>query len=263
MNPQFSTPLRIAAAQSPSVPGDVACNVQTHLAYVRVAASQGVQVLVFPELSLTGYEPSVLAANVLHADHAALAPLRQAARDHGMALVVGGPAAPVQDGALPAIGAWVLHGDGSAALYRKRHLHASEESFASPGTDDAQVHLLAGEPTGMAVCADITHPEHARAAHAAGATLYAAGALVSHQGYGPESELLQGYARDHGMAVLLANYSGPSGGYVSAGGSAFWEAGGRCVVAADGDVPCIVWAARGDSGWSGGVVSVDLHLAAA
>ena len=167
-NPSVSTPLRIAAAQSPSVPGDVARNVLTHLAFVRVAASEGVQVLLFPELSLTGYEPTVLAANVLDADHAALAPLRQAARDQGMAIVVGGPAASVQAGALPAIGAWVLAPDGSVALYRKRHLHASEERFASAGTHDAQVHLLAGEPTGMAVCADITHPEHARAAHGAG-----------------------------------------------------------------------------------------------
>ena len=250
-NPTVSTPLRIAAAQSPSVPGDVARNVLTHLAFVRVAASEGVQVLLFPELSLTGYEPTVLA------------PLRQAARDQGLAIVVGGPAASVQAGALPAIGAWVLAPDGSVALYRKRHLHTSEERFASAGTDDAQVHLLAGEPTGMAVCADITHPEHARAAHGAGAALYAAGALISHQGYGPESALLQGYARDHAMAVLLANYSGPSGGYVSAGRSAVWEPGGRCVVAAEGDAPCIVWAARGDSGWSGGVVAVDLqHLAA-
>ena len=263
MPPLFSTPLRMAAAQSPSAPGDVARNVQTHLAFIRAAASQGVQVLVFPELSLTGYEPSVLAANVLHAAHEALAPLRQAARDKGMALVVGGPAAPVLEGALPAIGAWVLDADGGVALYRKRHLHTSEETFASAGADDAQVQLLAGEPTGMAVCADITHPEHASAAHDAGASLYAAGAVIGHQGYGPESALLQGYARDHGMSVLLANYSGPTGGYVSAGRSAFWEPGGRCVVAAAGDEPCLVWAARGDSGWSGGVLAVDLHLSAA
>ena len=142
------------------------------------------------------------------------------------------------------------------ALYRKRHLHTSEERFASAGTHDAQVHLLAGEPTGMAVCADITHPEHARAAHGAGAALYAAGALISHQGYGPESALLQGYARDHAMAVLLANYSGPSGGYVSAGRSAFWAPGGHCVAAAPDDSPSLVWAARGDSGWTGGVVEL-------
>ena len=88
---------------------------------------------------------------------------------------------------------------------------------------------------------------HAQAAHDAGAALYAAGALISQKGYGPESAMLQGYARNHDMAVLLANYSGETGGYVSAGKSAFWAPGGRCVVAAQGDAPCMVWAARGDS----------------
>ena len=83
-----------------------------------------------------------------------------------------------------------------------------------------------------------------------------ASALVSDNGYAPESALLQGYARDLDMAVLLANYSGPSGGYASAGRSAFWAPGGQCVVAAPDDAPCLVWAARGDSGWTGSVAAV-------
>ncbi|WP_298208857.1 carbon-nitrogen hydrolase family protein [Acidovorax sp.] len=260
MTPSLSTPLRVAAAQSPSAPGDVARNVLTHLAFVRAAAHERVQVLVFPELSLTGYEPDLLAANVLFAEHPALAALLQAARHHGVTLVVGAPAEPMAEGARPAIGAWVLGADGSVALYRKRHLHPSEEHFASAGTDDTQVRLLAGEPTGMAVCADITHPEHAQAAHGAGASLYAAGVLISAKAYEAESALLQGYAREHGMAVLLANYSGPSGGYASAGRSAFWAPGGQCVVAAPSDAPCLVWAARGDSSWTGGVVGLNLPV---
>lgn len=254
--PNLSTPLRIAAAQAPAVPGDVRRNVQTHLAFARVAAHQGVQVLVFPELSLTGYELRALAANVWDAGHEALAPLRRAAEEHSMALLVGAPAAPVQSGGLPAIGAWLLGPDGSVAVYRKRHLHGSETQFASAGEDDVQVHLLAGEPAAVAVCADLTHPEHAQAARGAGAGLYVASALVSANGYDPESALLQGYARDLDMGVLLANYSGPSGGYASAGRSAFWAPGGQCVVAAPDDAPCLVWAARGDSGWTGGVAAV-------
>ena len=65
-------------------------------------------------------------------------------------------------------------------------------------------------------------------------------------------------AGDHDMAVLAANYSGTSGGYVSAGRSAFWAPGGRCVVAAPDDAPGIVWAARSDSGWAGGVLSLSV-----
>lgn len=258
MNPSSSRPLLVAAAQTTVVAHDVARNVQTHLAFVRAAAHEGAQVLVFPELSLTGYELPQLAAHVMDAEHPMLVPLRQAAHDHGVALVVGAPAPPARADGPPAIGAWVLNADGSVALYRKRHLHGSEVQFASAGVDDALVLPLADTPTGLAICADATHPEHAKAAATAGAALYASGALISEHGYGPESAQMQGYARDHAMAVLLANHGGPSGGYVSAGRSAFWAPGGALVAAAPGAGDCLVLAQRDrERAWSGRVVPVD------
>ena len=54
--------LTIAAAQSISIAGDLAANIQRHLRFIEVAAEQGVELLVFPELSLTGYENEVAAA---------------------------------------------------------------------------------------------------------------------------------------------------------------------------------------------------------
>jgi len=46
----------LAAAQICSRSRDMAANLQSHLELIRQAAQQGVQWLVFPELSLTGYE---------------------------------------------------------------------------------------------------------------------------------------------------------------------------------------------------------------
>jgi predicted amidohydrolase len=247
---------RIAAAQSISVPGQVPANVQAHLAMVRAAAQQGVQLLVFPELSLTGYEPVLVADLVLGADDAVLAPLREAARATGMALVVGAPAAAVVPGGKPAIGAWVFEADGSAALYRKRYLHPGEEQFASAGTEDVHVRPLAGQPTALAVCADTTHPEHARAARGVGASLYACGSVISEAGYPQDSAQLQGYAADLGLAVLMANHGAPTGGYTCAGRSAFWAPGGELVAAAPGAGACLVIASRRGDAWQGQVVDV-------
>lgn len=46
----------IAAAQSISRPGDIEANVREHLRFITAAHAARVQMLVFPELSLTGYE---------------------------------------------------------------------------------------------------------------------------------------------------------------------------------------------------------------
>jgi predicted amidohydrolase len=246
--------LCIAAAQSISAPDEVQANVQAHLAMVHGAARHGVQQLVFPELSLTGYEPALVADLVIDASDAVLAPLREAARATGMALVVGAPVAPVVPGGKPAIGAWVLGADGSAALYRKRYLHPGEEAFASAGSEDFHVRPLAGQPTALAVCADTTHPEHALAARDGGAALYACGSVISEGGYAKDSAQLQGYAADLGMAVLMANHGAPTGGYTCAGRSAFWAPGGEEIISAPGAGACLVIASRAGGAWQGCVV---------
>jgi predicted amidohydrolase len=46
----------LAAAQTIPIRGDVDANVERHLRLVHIAAAEQAQVLVFPELSLTGYE---------------------------------------------------------------------------------------------------------------------------------------------------------------------------------------------------------------
>lgn len=223
----------IAAAQSMSTPLDVAANVREHLALVHAAAEHGVQWLVFPELSLTGYELAAMPSRVLHADHALLAPLRDAAARTGMAITVGAPVA-LGAGLLPAIGAITLRPDGSHATYAKHHLHGSETAFATPGP--APVHLQALEPLRIAsaICADTNHPTHAAQVAQAGATVYAAGILTSEKGYAAEAPLWQSYAREHAMVVLIANHGGPSGGYVSVGRSGIWDRSGKRVVEAPG-----------------------------
>ena len=60
------------------------------------AAKHGVAVLVFPELSLTGYERELAAELAMTAADSRLTPLLSLARQHRIAAVVG---APLQSGA--------------------------------------------------------------------------------------------------------------------------------------------------------------------
>jgi predicted amidohydrolase len=224
--------ITIAAAQSTSVPLDIAANVQEHLRFAEAAADHDVQWLVFPELSLTGYELAAMRSLVLHAEHALLAPLRDAARRTGMAITVG---APVDSGtALPSIGAITLRPDGQHSVYRKFHLHDGEKQFAAPGLKAVHLQSLGTARIASAICADTNYPSHAVSAAQAGANVYAAGILTSANGYPNEAPLWESFARDHRMVVVIANHGGPSGGYVSAGKSGVWDANGNCIAMAGG-----------------------------
>ncbi|MGA9700826.1 carbon-nitrogen hydrolase family protein [Pseudomonas sp.] len=248
------TALTLAAAQTLSIAGDVPANIQRHLAFMRVAAEHGVQLLVFPELSLTGYEPSLADELAIAPEDASLTPLRDMARELRLTVIVGMPIrlAP-HAGVL--IGALILGADGSLGVYSKQHLHPGEAVAFTVGQGGAALEL-ADERIALAVCADFSHAGHPRQAAEAGASVYAVGALVSDGGYAADSALLQGYASEHRMLVLMANHGGPSGGWNCAGRSAIWGADGSLLVAAPGTGSALVIGRREGGCWAGRVVAL-------
>lgn len=222
----------IAAAQCSSVAGDIAANLAAHLRFMQRAREQGVEFLLFPELSLTGYELALAQGLAQPADSPLLQPLRDFAREAAMTTVVGLPLRAEGSGK-PLIAALVLGADGTQAVYTKQHLHDGEAQFVQAGKGGALVQTGAGQ-IALCVCADFSCAAHAAHAAATGAQLYAASVLIGDGGYDHDAGLLSGYARDHGMAVLMANHGGPTGGWQAAGRSAFWDEEGRLVGALEG-----------------------------
>ena len=234
--------LRIAAAQSSSLPLNIVGNVARHLEFIDAAHANEVELLVFPELSLTGYEPAGVGECALTATDERLASLGERAQRYGMCIVVGAPVA--NPTGLPSIGAITFHADGRHSVYRKRFLFTGEDQFAAAGNAISQVHDLRGSKVALAICFDISQTQHPHAASINGAELYAAGSFLTPQGYAKDAGLLAGYASLYGMDVLMANHAGPTGGYESAGGSAIWAAGGELLVASPCPGECLVIADR-------------------
>jgi predicted amidohydrolase len=84
--------LTLGLAQIKTRLGDVPANLEKHLVCIEAASQQGVDVLVFPELSLTGYVVQDLAPMLAHApvpEDAIFGPLLEASRARDMDLMVG------------------------------------------------------------------------------------------------------------------------------------------------------------------------------
>ncbi|WP_322847024.1 carbon-nitrogen hydrolase family protein [Pseudomonas sp. B33.4] len=246
--------LTIAAAQSISIAGDLSGNIARHRRFLETAAEQGVDLLVFPELSLTGYEGETAAALAIEPQDVVLQPLRDLARELRITAVVGMPIR-LEGSDSVCIGALVLGADGKLRVYSKQHLHAGEELVFAPGLGGPALNI-GGEVVALAVCADFSHASHAAAAAEQGAGLYAAGVLISEKGYAADTAILQGYARQHTMAVLMANHGGLTGGWQSAGRSGIWSEDGSLIVAASGAGDLLVVAQRIDCVWQGRVIPV-------
>jgi predicted amidohydrolase len=241
----------IAAAQIPSVRGNVAANAAAHADAIAAAAAHGVSVLVFPELSLIGYEPDLGASLVLRADDARLTSLRDLVIHHQITAIVG---APVANGrGKPAIGAFVLTPGGEMRMYRKMHLGGHEPEYFSPG-DTPLSHDVNGHRIGVSICADSSQPSHARAYSDLGAGIYAAGVFLTAEWYETDAPRLQRFATEFALLTVMANQGASTGTYASVGRSAVWAPGGGLLVQADGVNSALVMATHANNGWQGTVV---------
>lgn len=247
----------LAAAQSIPIRGDVDANIQEHIRLVHVAAEAGADVVVFPELSLTGYELDLADELAFAEADQRLDPLVKLAAARRLTLIVG---APLRIEPRLYIGAFILTSDGAIDLYTKQHLGAfapsdspdgivppAEATVFHPGDRNPLVRI-GGAPAAIAVCADVGRPEHADTAAKRGAKTYLASMFVIPSDLERDLTRLRTYAERHSMAVVFANYGGPSGGLPSGGCSAVWSAQGVVRLAATGSGVAV--AIESDVGWS-------------
>ena len=210
----------MAAAQPLCISYDAAANARAHATAVRSAAAR---VVVFPEMSLTGYE---LDAPVLAVDDPRLAPLVEACADTGALALAGAPVAGTDGRAH--IGVLVVTGTGATVGYHKMWLGPAEADRFTPGSDPAVLDVD-GWRLGLAVCKDTGIPRHAADTAAAGIDVYVAGVLEHVQDAAVPDDRARRVAADHGVPVVIASFAGSTGGgYVeTAGGSGIWAADGE------------------------------------
>ena len=229
----------IAVAQTCPVKGDIAANLEQHLRLAEAAAVEGAQLVLFPELSLTGYEIELADRLAFSEDDPRLAPLVELGAACGVILIAG---APVRIATKLHIGAFIIGPGRAISLYTKRRLGAfteaarrdgvvppAEATVFEPGDRDPPIPVACGTAA-VAICADIGEPLHPARAAERGAVTYLASMFVIPSEFGGDAAKLRGYAVRHSMAVALANFGSASGGLASAGRSSIWSDTGDLLI---------------------------------
>ncbi|MCX5390485.1 carbon-nitrogen hydrolase family protein [Streptomyces sp. NBC_00094] len=217
----------VAATQFAPVAGDIDANVRTAAGLVRAAGAEGARVVVFAELCLSGYEPSLIRDTpslVLHEDDPRLAPVREACREVSAAAVVNGPVRTA-DGRT-GITSLVIGPDGTLlARYDKRHLYGIEAEVFAPGATDGRF-ALDGVRFALATCYDNRFPELAERAVADDCAVYLASSVLSADNDSFEA-VYPVRARDFGLYVVLGNVLGANEDGVGVGRAGVWGPDGE------------------------------------
>lgn len=152
------TSIRVALAQIATCPGQIEHNLEKHLAMIQQARSVGAHLVVFPELSLTGY---LLGHGVLELaldeDDPHLFPLKEASRD--ITILLGLPLREHHGGIANA--AVLLEGGKIIGIHRKLYLPTygmfDEGRYFVPGKALSPLPWRFGN-LGILICEDAWHP---------------------------------------------------------------------------------------------------------
>ena len=229
-------PLRVALAQINSIVGDIPGNTAKIRDNIERARDEGAQLVVFPELAVTGYPPEdlLLKTHFVDAAGAALEEIASETESGDIVALVGFPER--RDDVYNACG--VLADGAVQAIYRKMFLPNygvfDEARYFQAGSEAALIELN-GVAIGLTVCEDIWEP----GPPATTETLAGAQVIVNvsaspyHAGKPLEREqMLVQRARDNTAIVLFANLVGGQDELVFDGHSVAIDASGEIVARA-------------------------------
>lgn len=222
-------------------------NLRDHCRMLDVAARQRADLIVFPEMSMTGYTRERAAELAFDVDDARLGPLKAGAASRHIIAVAG---APIRMNGALYIGSFILFPDQSQSLYIKQFLHPGEELHFSSSFDHDPLIRAGGERLSLAICADIDHPDHARQVCGRRSSVYAASIFFTPGGTSEAHDRMRACASTHSMDILISNYCGPVWNMESGGRSAYWSRQGVLVGALQADEPGLLLVEKAHGDWS-------------
>ncbi|MGA0556825.1 carbon-nitrogen hydrolase family protein [Larkinella sp. VNQ87] len=213
----------ICLAQTRPVKGAIAQNRQQHQQLIDRAVGRGADLIVFPELSLTGYEPSLAADLATAPDDRQFDDFQTLSDRHQITVGIG---MPTQSDAGVHISLLLFQPRQTRQVYFKQYLHDDEKPYFVHGE---QAFFLSENPTkvALAICYELSVPEHAEQSVRNGANLYLASVAKTAEGVAKAAERLADIARTHGLTVLMVNSVGEQDGFRAAGQSAIWNEQGK------------------------------------
>jgi predicted amidohydrolase len=223
--------VRALLAQLASLPGQTQAN--TERAVETLGDHPDVDIAVFPELYLGGYDLALMPQAARAPDSPELRSIAAAAAAASTAVVVGF-AEHAEDGRLYNSVACIDRDGSLAGVYRKTRLFGAEPDVFEAG-DEQRLVRLAGLDVGPLICFDIEFPEPARELAASGAELLVT-ASANMAPFGPDHEIAtRARALENRLPHLYTNGVGTIGGLRLVGGSRSVDATGTVLAEAGSD----------------------------
>ena len=224
--------MKLCAAQTEPIKGNIVKNIADHMQFIETAVSHHANFIIFPELSLTGYEPTLAQDLATTQDDSRLDVFQNMSNQQDVTIGVG---IPTKGEAGLHISIVLFQPNHPRRTYNKKYLHADEEPFFVSGPNFPTM-LVDEIKIAPAICYEISVKQHAKEAYAHGANVYFASVAKSASGVEQASSRLKQIAKKYDMHILMSNCVGPSEDFVSAGNTAVWNHKGKLLAQLDDEM---------------------------
>jgi predicted amidohydrolase len=228
--------MKVCIAQTKPIRGDIDSNIEAHKRLIDLAVSNHADAIIFPELSLTGYEPTLAQALAISPDDNRLDVFQTISDAHKITIGLG---VPTKTHSGICISMIIFQPHQERRVYSKKYLHPDEEDFFIHGENFAVLKVGAIN-IALAICYEISVPQHEEDAFNSGAAVYIASVAKFERGIDAATKRLSDIAKKHSTIVLMANCIGQSDGDICAGKSSVWSKEGKLIAQLNGQQEGII-----------------------
>lgn len=214
--------MKICVAQIKPITGDIQQNIERHKTIIDLAVAGGAAVIIFPELSLTAYEPT-LAKELAVDQHDNRFEVFQNLADTSQLVI--GVGVPTKSGEGICISLVIFQPNKTRSLYSKKYLYPDEVQFFVSG-ENLPILEIDQTRIGLAICYELSIPAHSEMAYNNGVQIYLTSVAKSISGVENASKVLPDIARNYSMTVLMSNCVGYFDNTEMGGCSSIWNSKG-------------------------------------
>jgi predicted amidohydrolase/GNAT superfamily N-acetyltransferase len=217
--------MKICIAQTKSEKGKVQENIQNHLRIVENAIKSNSELIIFPELSITNYEPDLAKKLATDIENSIFNPFQELSDNNEITIGIGIPTNST-DGVN--ISMLIFQPNEKRVVYSKQMLHSDELPYFVCG--NAQVILsIKGKKIAIGICYETLQREHFLNANKKGADIYIASVAKPKGGIEKAYKHFPKIAREFKTPILMSNCVGNCDNFIGVGQSAVWNKNGKLI----------------------------------
>lgn len=217
--------MKICIAQTQSLKGKIQENIKNHLSIIENAIQWSADLIIFPELSITNYEPELAKELAINIEDSRFDPFQELSNDNAITIGVG---VPVKGSDGIYISMLIFQPGTERTVYSKEMLHNDELSYFAKGKNQSLLDIK-GEKIAIGICYETLQREHFVKATESKANIYIASVAKSDNGIDKAYLHFPNIAKEFKTPILMSNCIGYCDNFVSVGKSSIWNKKGELI----------------------------------